>query len=165
MITAMEIRNQQFKKAFRGYEKNEVKNFIMQLAQDYENLYSENAQLREKIQRVEYEIEKYRKIEETMNNSLILAQQTAEDLKNNARKEADLILEQSKNRIAEILMVYQEVIKRLGIFGTELKAQISSEMEMLEKNQKKVEELSSFFYSKDLKEIIENLDKLSIKGE
>ncbi len=165
MITAMEIRNQQFKKAFRGYEKNEVKSFIMQLAQDYENLYSENSQLREQIQRIEFELEKYRKMEETMNNSLILAQQTAEDLKSNARKEADLILEQSKNRIAEILMVYQEVIKRLGLFGTELKAQISSEMEMLEKNQKKVEELSSFFYSKDLKEIIENLDKLSIKEE
>jgi cell division initiation protein len=161
----MEIRNQQFKKAFRGYEKNEVKSFIMQLAQDYENLYSENSQLREQIQRIEFELEKYRKMEETMNNSLILAQQTAEDLKSNARKEADLILEQSKNRIAEILMVYQEVIKRLGLFGTELKAQISSEMEMLEKNQKKVEELSSFFYSKDLKEIIENLDKLSIKEE
>jgi len=165
VITAMEIRNQQFKKAFRGYEKNEVKSFIMQLAQDYENLYSENSQLREQIQRIEFELEKYRKMEETMNNSLILAQQTAEDLKSNARKEADLILEQSKNRIAEILMVYQEVIKRLGLFGTELKAQISSEMEMLEKNQKKVEELSSFFYSKDLKEIIENLDKLSIKEE
>lgn len=165
MITAMEIRNQQFKKAFRGYETNEVKNFIMQLAQDYENIYSENAQLREKIQRIEYELEKYRKMEETMNNSLILAQQTAEDLKINARKEADLILEQSKNRIAEILMVYQEVIKRLGVFGAELKAQICSEMEMLEKNQKKVEELSSFFYSKDLKEIVENLDKLSIREE
>ena len=49
MITAMEIRNQQFSKSLRGYDQDEVKNFLMQLAQDYENLYSQNATLKESI--------------------------------------------------------------------------------------------------------------------
>ena len=41
MITAMEIRNQQFRKAVRGYSEDEVRNFLIRIAQDYENLYSE----------------------------------------------------------------------------------------------------------------------------
>lgn len=159
MITAMEIRNQQFSKSMRGYNQEEVKNFLMQLAQDYENLYSQNATLKENIKRLEAELQKYHKIEETMNNSLILAQQTAEDMKNNARRESESILEDAKKRIAELLMTYQEVIKRLNLFNTELKSQVSGQMEMLEKNQQRVEELSQFFYSKDLKEILEKLEQ------
>jgi len=163
MITAMEIRNQQFGKSLRGYDQDEVKNFLMQLAQDYENLYSQNATLKESIKRLESELQKYRKIEDTMNNSLIFAQQTAEDMKTNARREADLILEDAKRRIAELLMVYQEVIKRLNLFNTELKAQMSGQIEMLEKNQHRVEELTQFFYSKDLKEMLEKLEEVNIK--
>lgn len=163
MITAMEIRNQQFGKSMRGYNQDEVKNFLMQLAQDYENLYSQNATLKESIQRLEAELLKYHKIEDTMNNSLIFAQQTAEDMKTNARREAELILEDAKKRIAEILMVYQEVIKRLNLFNTELKSQMSGQIEMLEKNQQRVEELTQFFYSKDLKDILEKLEEVNIK--
>lgn len=162
MITAMEIRNQQFGKSMRGYNEDEVKNFLYRLSQDYENLYSENAQLKEQIQRLEFELAKYRKMEETMNNSLILAQQTAEDLKANAQREAELLLEESKRRIADVLMIYQEIIKRMNIFGVEIKAQISGQLEMLEKNQAKVEELSEFFYGKDLKDVIEKLEKVSL---
>jgi len=163
MITGMEIRNQQFDKSFRGYDQKQVKNFLMQLAQDYENLYSENATLKESIRRLEGELLKYHKIEETMNNSLILAQKTAEEMKANARKECELIIEDAKKRISESLVVYQEVIKRLGIFNAELKAQIGAQMDMLEKNQKKVEELSQFFFSKDIKDVVEKLEQLNIK--
>jgi cell division initiation protein len=163
MITAMEIRNQQFGKSLRGYDQDEVKNFLMQLAQDYENLYSENATLKDTIRRLEGELSKYRKIEETMNNSLIFAQQTAEEMKASARKESELILENAKKRIAEVLMVYQEVIKRLTVFSAELKAQLGGQMEMLEKNQKKIDELSEFFYSRDLKDMLEKLEHVEVK--
>ncbi len=163
MITAMEIRNQQFGKSMRGYNQEEVKNYLMQLAQDYENLYSQNATLKESIQRLEAELLKYHKIEDTMNNSLIFAQQTAEDIKINARREAELILVDAKKRIAELLMVYQDVIKRLNLFNTELKAQMSGQMEMLEKNQQRIEECTQFFFSKDLKDIVEKLEQVNIK--
>ncbi len=165
MITGMEIRNQQFNKSMRGYDTEEVKNYLYKLAQDYENVYSENAQLKESLQRVRYDLDRYHKLEETMNNSLILAQQTAEMLKINAQKEADMIMEESKKKIAETFMVYQEVVKRLNLINVELKAQISGELEILERSQKKTEELSNFFYSKDIKDIMENLGKLSLENK
>lgn len=161
MITAMEIRNQQFKKSLRGFNEDEVRNFLVRLSQDYENLYSENSQLRENMQRIQYELDKYRKMEETMNNSIILAQQTAEEVIANARKEANLHLEDSKRHVASILGVYQEIIKRMNVFNVELKSQMNAEMEMLDKNQRKIEDLANFFYGKDLKELLENLEQVT----
>lgn len=165
MITGIEIRNQQFKKKVRGYDEDEVKNFLMRLAGDYENIYSENAQLRENIQRVQYELEKYRKMEETMNNSLILAQQTAEDVKTSARREANLFLQEAKLKIARLLSVYQDILKRLNVFSVELKAQLGSQIEMLDKNQHKMDELSDFFYGRDLKEMLEVMEKVELEDE
>jgi len=165
MITAGEIRNQQFDKSLRGYDTAQVNSYLLQLANDYEKLYSDNATLRETIQRLEYEMQKYRRIEETMNNSLILAQQTADDLKANARQQSTLILQQSKGKIAEVFMVYQELIKRMGIYSSEMKAQVAAQMEMMEKNQKRIDELSDFFFGRDLKEILERLEVISLTEE
>ncbi len=165
MLTAQEIRKQEFSKSLRGFDQEEVKNFIFSIAQDYENVYSENVQLKETIQRLNYELNRYHKIEETMNNSLILAQQTGEMLKENAKKEADIILENAKLRIAEIFIVYQEVVKRLNIFNVELKALLSGELEMLEKNQLKTDELNNFFYSTDIKELLVNLGKRKLEEQ
>ena len=160
MLTAQEIRKQEFSKSVRGFNQDEVKNYLFTLAQDYENVYSENVQLKETIQRLNYELNRYHKLEETMNNSLILAQQTGEMLKENAKKEAEIILENSKKRIAEIFLVYQDVVKRLNTFNIELKAQLSGELELLEKSQMKTEELSDFFYSNDIKELLSDLGKI-----
>ncbi|MGE5391003.1 MAG: DivIVA domain-containing protein [Deltaproteobacteria bacterium] len=165
MITAGEIRNQQFEKSLRGYDTGQVNNYLLQVANDYEKLYSDVATLRETVQRLEYELQKYRRIEETMNNSLILAQQTADELKTNARHESTLILQQSKGKIAEVFMVYQELIKRMGVYSSEMKAQIAAQMEMMEKNQKRIDELSDFFFGRDLKEILERLESISLKEE
>lgn len=165
MITGIEIRNQQFKKKVRGLDEDEVKNFLMHVAVDYENMYSENAQLRENIQRVQYELEKYRKMEETMNNSLILAQQTAEQLKAGARREANVYLEEAKLKITRILSVYQDVLKRLNVFNVELKAQLNGQIEMLDKNQHKMDELSDYFYGRDLKEMLEGMEKVSLEDD
>jgi cell division initiation protein len=165
MITGMEIRNQQFRKKVRGYDEDEVKSFLARIAVDYENMYSENARLKENIQQVQYELEKYRKMEETMNNSLILAQQTAEDFKTNARHEADLYLKEAKQKITQILSVYQDVLKRLNIFNAELKAQLNGQIDLLGKNQQKIDELSDFFYGRDFKEILEGMEKVALKDE
>jgi cell division initiation protein len=164
MITGMEIRNQQFRKKMRGYDPEEVKNFIFNLAKDYETLYSENVLLRENIQKAQYELDHYRKLEETMNNSLILAQQTAEMIKTNAQKEAEMIQEESRRKIAEIFQAYQEVLQRLNLMTAEIKAQVNGELEMLEKSQRKTEELSEFFFSKDTKVILEKLSS-TVPGE
>lgn len=160
MLTSMEIRGQQFNKALRGYKEEEVRNYLAVVAQDYEKLFSDNATLRDQIQRMDFELNRYRKMEETMNNSLILAQQTAEELKKNARHEVALMMAESKQKIADTLNIYQDVIKRLNVCNAELKAQTNGQMEMIQRSQKRIDEMANFFYSKDLKEIMESLEAI-----
>lgn len=165
MITAMEIRKQQFSRGFRGLKEEEVKNYLNQVAVDYENLYSDNSRLREEIQRLEFEIKKYRSMEQTMNNSLIMAQQTAQEYQKNAKLEAQNLLEASKRQIADLLMIYQEIIKRMNVYNTELKAQVSTQADLLDRNQNKIDELANFFYAADVKELLQNLEKISVGEE
>ncbi len=160
----MEIRDQQFAKSIRGYNEEEVKNFLSKVAQDYEALYSENSQLKESIQRHKLELEKYNKLEETMNNSLILAQQTAETLKINAQQEAERILEDSKRAIIIMFNDYQEIMKNLNVFNLELKSQLNVKLELLERNIKKNDELAGFFNRSEVQELLANLDKIKLSG-
>lgn len=162
MITGMEIRNKQFGKSMRGFNEDEVKNFLQHIAQDYENLYGENSQLKESIQRCKFELDKYHKIEESMNSSLILAQQTAENLKSNAEKEAEMILADAKRSIAEMLDVYQELMKSLNMFNMEFKSRLNIQLEILDKNITKNEELASFFKRQDIKELVSNLGNIQL---
>jgi cell division initiation protein len=158
----MEIRNQQFGKSIRGYNEDEVKIFLQQIAQDYENLYGENSQLKESIQRCKFELEKYHKIEEAMNNSLILAQQTAENLKAGAEKEAERRLDDAKRAIVEMLDVYQELMKSLNMFNMEFKSRLNLQLEILDKNIAKNEEVSIFFNKPDIKDLMANLSRMTV---
>jgi cell division initiation protein len=156
----MEIHNQQFKKALRGFDQEEVKEFLEIIAEDYEALFVENAQLKEAIQRLEHELGKYRKIEESINNSLILAQQTADNIKTNAQLEAEKLITDARGKVTEVFILYQDVIKRLNIMNLELKGQVAAQMEILEKNQEKVEKMSEYFFSRDMKEIMVSIEKV-----
>lgn len=163
MITGIEIRNHQFSKSLFGFRQEEVREFIEQVAHDYETVYSENAQLRENIQKQLFELEKYRKLEATMNNSLILAQQTAEELKLNARQEATKILEDSKRSIAEMLAAYQELMRHLNVFNLEMKTQLQVELELLDSNLKKNQEVGAFFTKPDIQALLDNLNNLRLE--
>ncbi len=165
MITGIEIRNHQFSKSLFGFRAEEVREFIEQVAHDYENLYSENALLKENIQKQLFELEKYRKLEATMNNSLILAQQTAEELKLNARQEARQILDDSKRSIAEMLAAYQELMKHLNVFNLEMKSQLQVELELLDSNIKKNQELGAFFSKPEIQDLLDKLNQLQLEED
>ncbi len=162
MITGIEIRNHEFSKSLIGFNQNQVSEFIQQVAHDYENLYSENSQLKENIQKQLFELDKYRKMEATMNNSLILAQQTAEELKLNAHQEARKILDDSKRSIADMLAAYQELMRHLNVFNLELKAQLQVEMELLESNLKKNQEMGAFFTKPEIQDLLDHLSSLQL---
>jgi len=165
MITGIEIRNHQFSKSLFGFRPEEVREFIEQVAHDYENLYSENALLKENIQKQLFELEKYRKLEATMNNSLILAQQTAEELKLTARQEARQILDDSKRSIAEMLAAYQELMKHLNVFNLEMKSQLQVELELLDSNIKKNQELGAFFSKPEIQDLLDKLNQLQLEED
>ena len=160
MITGIEIRNQVFTKSLRGYNRAEVETFILSLANDFESLYSQHAMTKDQVQRLETELQRYKVMEETMNNSIILAQQAAESIRQNAQKEAELLLDDYKLGVANMMQGYQELLRHLKLINVELTAQLQSELDLMEKNSRRMEELQDFFYSKELKTILEGLERV-----
>ena len=95
-ITPMDIEQQQFGRSFRGYNEEEVDNFLDRIAKDYEDLLNENIKLKEEIERIQSRLEEYSKMDETLRSALVNAQQSASNIKENVEKEAQVVIENAK---------------------------------------------------------------------
>jgi len=95
-ITPMDIEQQQFGRSFRGYNEEEVDNFLDRIAKDYEDLLNENVKLKEEIERLQSRLEEYSKMDETLRSALVNAQQSASNIRENVQKEAQVMIENAK---------------------------------------------------------------------
>ncbi len=102
-ITPMDISNKEFKKGLRGYNPEEVDEFLDEIVDNYEELYKDNALLKEKVSALSEKIEHYGKIENTIQNTLLLAQNAAEQARSSAKKEADMLVKNSNDTAQKIL--------------------------------------------------------------
>ena len=107
MLTPLDIENKKFsKQMMNGYNVDEVDDFLDELTADYEKLYKENSEIKTKVEEMENNLSKYRNIETTLQNTLMIAQTTAEEVKSVAQKEADQILKnaqlEAKSSIEEL---------------------------------------------------------------
>ena len=93
MLTPMEIHDHQFKKSFRGYNENEVDDFLDKIVEDFEKLLRENERLKNQLNTSENELDHYRKLEKTLNDTLMVAQRTADEVITAAKKNADELKE------------------------------------------------------------------------
>lgn len=149
MITPLDIQNKEFKKAMRGYKENEVDEFLDKVITDYEKLYKENIELKDKIALLNEQIDKYVNLEKTLNNTLLVAQSTAEEVGANAHKKAELIIKEAElkatkiiddanNTVEKIKREYEEEKKQLHIFKTRFKTLLESQLEAVTKGCKDI---------------------------
>lgn len=142
MLTPMDIRNKEFKKAIRGYKDDEVDEFLDKVIADFERLYRENGELKDRISIENERVESYTTMEKTLQNTLLIAQTTAEDIVANARKKAELIIkeaeeqgrkiiEESNNSVVKINKDYEELKKEVQVFKTRFRTLLESELETL----------------------------------
>lgn len=90
MLTPLDLNSKTFAKSFRGYDMDEVKEFFAQVAKDYERLYHDNVELKDTVERVSAKLEYYQQMEGTMQSTLTVAQETAEEVKRNNAKKSEL---------------------------------------------------------------------------
>lgn len=102
-LTPMDINNKEFKKGLRGYNSDEVDEFLDEIVDNYEELYKENANLKEKLNNANEKVEYYSKIESTIQSTLVLAQNAAEQAKSTAQKESELILKNANETAKKVL--------------------------------------------------------------
>ncbi len=150
MLTPLDIENKRFSKTLKGYNVDEVDDFLDELTIDYEKLYKENAELREQVKQDKKDIEHYRNVEHTLQNTLVMAQTTADDIKANAQTRAEQIIRdaQSEARRAseeitkeefEIRKRTEELKRQFGVYKAKMEALLISQLELLQ-DEKKDEE-------------------------
>ena len=148
MITPMEIHNKEFKRKVRGYDQDEVDEFLDKIVIDYEKIYRENAELKDKLNLQNEKMEHYVNIENTLQNTLIMAQKASEDIENNAKKKAEMIVEDAKrrarqiieeanNEIVQILKNKEDLAKDIRVFKAKIKTLLEAQLEDVYKRQVK----------------------------
>ncbi|MCX7796442.1 MAG: DivIVA domain-containing protein [bacterium] len=118
--TSLDIQNKEFSKRFRGYDINEVKEYLSQLADEWAILVEENKTLETKLKDLEGQLEYYRNIETLLKETLLSTQQAMNELRRTTEEERRSIISSAQNSAREIIRKAEEE-----------KAQIEVEIEKL----------------------------------
>lgn len=144
MLTPIDIQRQDFEVKLRGYNADEVDDFLDLVGRDYEKLYKDNAELREEIKRLNVSLEQYKNMEATLQQSIVLAQTAAEDIKKSAAEKANVIVNEAQTKsegmYRQLDMDIQNkknelsgIVAEVSGYKTRIKGICSAILEMLEK--------------------------------
>jgi cell division initiation protein len=139
----MDIHNKEFGRSFRGYDEDEVNEFLDHVIKDYEALIRDKKSLEERVALLNDKLAHFENIEESLSKSILVAQETAEEVKNHARKEAQLIVKEAEKnadrivneallRSREISMELEALQQQASVYRIRFRSLIQAQMEMLE---------------------------------
>lgn len=142
-LSPLDIHNREFSKSFRGYNEDEVDEFLDLVVAEFERLIRGHEELQSEMSGLESRLEHYRGLEETLKNAIVLAQKTADDIKESSLREADVIKRQAlleadrtRDQANEALKKSYEELnsarQTLLRFKTEFKSFLQSTVEMLD---------------------------------
>jgi cell division initiation protein len=102
-IRPIDVRRKEFKSGFRGYDANQVDDFLDAVADEFERTYAENRRIAEELAVLKGRLEQFEELEGAIREALVHAQQVARDLRRNANKEAELTVREAKEQAHRIL--------------------------------------------------------------
>lgn len=152
MVTPLDIENKKFsKQLMNGYSVEEVDDFLDEITASYEKLYKERSEFDTKVGEYERKLEHYKSIEGTLNNTLIMAQSTAEDIKNVAKQQAEQIIKNSENEARETIIKLEQQIelkkkelddiqKQFDVYKAKMESLLISQLELLKDINKETQE-------------------------
>jgi cell division initiation protein len=120
-ISPMDMRQQRFRSAFRGYDRTEVVAFLTEAADDYEHAMREIDRLRADLMRMETIVAEHRQREHHLRDTLLTAQRLSDELKESAQTEAKLIVREAQGRADLLLQKAQVRLEELDRDVTEMK--------------------------------------------
>lgn len=143
MLTPLDIENKRFTKTIKGYNVDEVDDFLDQLTIEYEKIYKENSEYKNKFDGLNKELEHYKTVEHTLQSTLLMAQSTAEDIKAMAQKQADQIIADAKKEAqkmvesvnqdeVEIRRKTEDLKKQFEVYKAKMEALLISQLELLQ---------------------------------
>lgn len=146
MLTPLEIENKKFsKQMMNGYNVEEIDDFLDLITIDYEKLYKEVSELKAKISEMEESVTHYKTIENTLQNTLVMAQSTAEEIKKIATQQAEQIVRDAELNAKEAISALkterieetkrlEDIKKQFDVYKAKMEALLISQLELLKDN-------------------------------
>ncbi len=143
MITPLDIENKKFaKQMVNGYSVDEVDDFLDDLTVEYERMFKENSEFKERVEKLEEDVGHYKTIESTLQSTLIMAQSTADEVREVAKNQAEQIISEAKvnaekevtelnNEIALKRKELEDVQKQFDVYKAKMESLLISQLELL----------------------------------
>lgn len=143
MFTPLDIENKKFaKQIMNGYSVEEVDDFLDQLTLDYEKMYKESSENKRRIEELEKSVEHYKTIEGTLQNTLVMAQSAADEVKNIAKQQADQIIKEaegtarkSADDLDQAIVLkkreLEDIEKQFDIYKAKMESLLISQLELI----------------------------------
>jgi cell division initiation protein len=142
-LSPLEITQREFGRKFRGLDPEEVQTFLEQIAEEMTRLLHETSERAAQIQRLEAELRVHQEREDSLRNTLITAQKMTEEIKANAKREADLmlkeaelkaerLLEQAHRKLAQVQAEIAELQRQRELFASKLRGLLKTHLELLD---------------------------------
>ncbi|MCX7842785.1 MAG: DivIVA domain-containing protein [Clostridia bacterium] len=141
--TPNDLQNITFKKSvIGGYNEDAVNEVLDKIIEDYSAYIRETIELKDKVATLNEGIQHYKTIEESLQNTLIMAQQTSEEIKKNAYSKAENIIKEAElkaqrmvndanQEVLRIKFEYEEMLKKLHVFKTKAETLLLSQLEIM----------------------------------
>ena len=143
MLTPLDIENKKFsKQMMNGYSVEEVDDFLDDLTADYEKTYKQSSELKTRVDELEKSLLHYKTIEDTLQNTLMMAQSTAEEVKEVARQQAEQIIKEAEGNARksvddlgqEILIKKKEledIKQQFEVYKAKMESLLISQLELI----------------------------------
>ncbi|MER2110084.1 MAG: DivIVA domain-containing protein [Desemzia incerta] len=146
VLTPLDIHNKEFPVKMRGYDQDEVNDYLDQIIKDYEAILKDKKELEKNLKFAEEKVAYYNNLQESLNKSIIVAQEAADRLKENSDKEAAIIIQEAENNADRLLndsvekarritAETEELKKQSRVFKQRLQLMIESQLEMVKNNE------------------------------
>lgn len=141
-LSPLDIHNKEFTRSFRGYAEDEVNEFLDQIIKDYEIILREKKELEDRIKTMTEQMKHYNNLEETLQKSIVVAQEAAEEVRRNSQKEAVLIVKEAgKNadriinealaKARKVTIEIDELKKQSKVFRNRFKMLVEAQLDLL----------------------------------
>ncbi|GEM_PF-463028 len=142
-ITPLDIRKQEFRRSMRGLDSDEVYAFLATIADEYETILTDNKALKDRLLELDDKVQEYRNMEKTLRNTLLTAERVNVEAKENARREAGLIIKEAemeadkafkniKDEAMELRNIIQDLKREKESYLSRLKMLAESHLKFIE---------------------------------
>ena len=142
-FTPLDIRQKRFDTSFRGYAARDVQGFLELLALEFEEVVKQNIALKEELKRTQVELERHLERERALQQTLVTAQKVSEDLRDAAKKEAEVLIAEAElqsekivhaahQKLVQVVDDINELKRQRSRFDSEVRSLVTAHLKLLE---------------------------------